>query len=402
MALIAKRLPAALSEESFREIWKASRDGRGYDPGSPGVDRTTADQFASNFSAHIGRIRDDISHQKFRFSPLKPHLLVKGDGYRILAIPTVRDRLVQRAIIRHLDEDTKFNIATPISFGFRRNLGIDDAHNRSLELRKKYPWVLKVDIIQFFDRLDRHLLLNKTEPIRSKTIKYLICEAITCEIDRRFAKALSVAQDHGIKEGEGLRQGMPLSPVLSNLMLKEFDTAVHRAGLKAVRYADDIAVFCSTRRDCLKALELIQAELAALNLSVPDLGSGSKTRLYEPAETAEFLGLDVKRTASGYQLVAPTKKLDKIAAKMREVASIEECIKGKRTVSQAAQTLDAMIAGHRGMVSRVANGEDFLNRLISERRKAMNGLLGELIGADLIATLTPEKKAVLGWADFEA
>ncbi|MNS63986.1 Group II intron-encoded protein LtrA [compost metagenome] len=399
---MAKRLPGAFSEASLRLTWKMSRDGRGHNPGGPGVDRTTADQFSSHLSAHIHRVRDEIAKQSFRFSPLKPHLLAKGDGYRILAIPTVRDRFVQRAIIRHLDGDTKFSVSTPISFGFRKELGIDDAHVRALDLRREFPWVLKVDIVQFFDRLDRSLLISKIEPIRSKAIKHLLREAVACEIDPRFEKHLLVAEDNGIRNGEGLRQGMPLSPLLSNLMLKEFDTAIHKAGLKAVRYADDIAIFCSSRQACVEALSIIRAKLALLKLSVPDLEDGSKTVIYEPSDVAEFLGLDIKRTATGYELVAPTKKLDKISAKMREVASLGECRKLGRTVSQVSQTLDAMIAGHRGMVTRVANGDDFLKRLVSAKHKAMNSLLRELVGDEVISALTHEKRAVLGWADFEA
>lgn len=399
---MAKRLPGAFSDTSLRAVWKTSRDGRGYKPGGPGVDRTTAEQFATHLSMHIDRLRDEIARETYRFSPLKPHLLIKGEGYRVLAIPTVRDRFVQRAIIRHLDNDQNFSVATPISFGFRRELGIDDAHARALELRKEFPWVLKVDIVQFFDRLNRHLLLSKADPIRSKTIKYLIQEAVECEIDSRFEKHLLVAEGNGILRGEGLRQGMPLSPVLSNLMLKGFDTAIHKAGLKAVRYADDIAIFCASRPDCLNALAFVKEKLADLNLTVPDLGNGSKTVVYGPSEIAEFLGLDIRRTATGYELVAPTKKLEKIATKMREVASLEECHKTRRTVAQVSQTLDSMIAGHRGMVTRVANGDDFLNRLMDEKRKAMNGLLAELIGADVISALTVEKRAVLGWADFDA
>lgn len=397
-----KRLPGVFSEPSLRAIWKASRDGRGYKPGGPGVDRTTAEQFASHLSIHIDRIRDDVARGTYRFLPLKPHLLTKGDGYRVLAIPTVRDRFVQRAIIRHLDSDSKFSVATPISFGFRKDLGIDDAHARALELRREYPWVLKVDIVQFFDRLDRSLLLSKVAPIRSKTIKYLIQQAVECEIDTRFEKQLSVAEGNGILKGEGLRQGMPLSPVLSNVMLKGFDTAIQKAGLKAVRYADDIAIFCASKQDCLHALAFVKGQLAELKLIVPDLEPGSKTVIFEPSEIAEFLGLDIRRTATGYELIAPTKKLQKIAAKMREVASVTECNRAKRTVSQVSQTLDSVIAGHRGIVSKVANGDDFLNRLLDEKRKAMNALLAELIGSDVISALTAEKRAILGWADFDA
>ncbi|WP_417233019.1 reverse transcriptase domain-containing protein [Brevundimonas sp.] len=397
---MTRRLPKAFSDSSLRETWRKSRDGRGYKPGGPGIDRVTADQFGSHLAANLGRIRRDLGRAEYRLSPLKPHLLAKGDGFRVLAIPTVQDRLVQRAVVEHLDADPRFNVATPISFGFRRGFGIEMAHTRALALRKLKPWVLKVDIVQFFDRLDRSILLQKIKPIRSPAIRDLLAQAIASEIDKRFALHVAAAEDNGIKVGEGLRQGMPLSPVLSNLMLKEFDLALNRAGLSVVRYADDIAIFCHSRSGCQAALDLVRSELAQLKLTVPDLG-GSKSVIYEPSEDAEFLGLEMRRDAEGYHLIAPTKKLSKIAEKMRLVASFEECAKRKRTVGQVSQTLDAMIAGHRGAVSLVANGDDFLGRLIVERKRALNELLAEILGGDVLNGLSEEKRAILGFNEFE-
>jgi hypothetical protein len=302
--------------------------------------------------------------------------------------------------MEHLNADTRFSVATPISFGFRRGFGIEMAHARALDLRRLKPWVLKVDIIQFFDRLDRTILLQKIAPIRSPAVRDILGQAIACEIDKRFASHVVDAEANGIKVGEGLRQGMPLSPVLSNLMLKEFDVALSRAGLSVVRYADDIAVFCRSRSECENALDLVRHQLGRLKLAVPDLG-GSKSMIYEPSEDAEFLGLEMRRDADGYHLIAPTKKFSKIAEKMRAIASVAECTKRKRTVAQVSQTLDAMIGGHRGAVSAVRNGDDFLMRLIAERKLVLNELLAEILGTAVLEGLGEQKKAILGFSDFD-
>ena len=127
---MAKRLPKAFSLASFRTIWRESRDGRGYRPGGAGVDGVTAERFASHLSAHLASIRSMIAEGQYSFSPLRPHLLPKGDdSYRVLAIPTVQDRLVQRAILEHLNADSRVNLDTPISFGFRRGFGIRSVKN---------------------------------------------------------------------------------------------------------------------------------------------------------------------------------------------------------------------------------------------------------------------------------
>jgi hypothetical protein len=80
----------------------------------------------------------------------------------------------------------------------------------------------------------------------------------------------------------GLRQGMPVSPMLSNLLLKRFDEGLDKQGIVAVRYADDIAVFARSREECLEALAAVHLAILGVepfNKSLELVGRGSRRKL---------------------------------------------------------------------------------------------------------------------------
>jgi len=54
---------------------------------------------------------------------------------------------------------------------------------------------------------------------------------------------------------EGSPQGGPLSPLLANIYLNEFDQEMERRGVPVVRYADDIVVFARSKRAAERLLE---------------------------------------------------------------------------------------------------------------------------------------------------
>lgn len=80
--------------------------------------------------------------------------------------------------------------------------------------------------------------------------------------------------DSGIKRGKGLRQGMPLSPILSNFLLRDFDQAFTAAHSDFVRYADDLIILACTREECAAAEALTRVELSKLGLVPTITGAG--------------------------------------------------------------------------------------------------------------------------------
>ena len=149
-----KRLPSTFSAENFKLIWRQSRDSKALRYGSAGVDGITAPVFKVRLEDNIRRIRTEMKAGIFRFGKLRLAPVLKpSGGFRIIAIPTVRDRLVQRVILHHLESDTKFNAGSPISYGFLKERTLPDAQRQALKLRNEYPWVLQADIVKFFDNI---------------------------------------------------------------------------------------------------------------------------------------------------------------------------------------------------------------------------------------------------------
>jgi RNA-directed DNA polymerase len=398
-----KRLPGSLSAEAFRLAWKESRDSKsGASPGAPGVDGVRAAVFASELARQITEVRLALQNGSFQFNRLRLAPVPKpSGGYRIIAIPTVRDRLVQRTLLHGLEKDTRFRASSPIAYGFTKGRALADAQRAALAIRNARPWVLQADIIKFFDRIKRDQLQQLIRrKVRGKTVSDLLCAAVCCEIEEIGGKGADIIRANGIQKGLGLRQGMPVSPMLSNLLLKSFDEALAKRGLVALRYADDIAVFGLSRTELTEALSFIRDTLKRLELEVPDLEEGGKTSISGPSQVVEFLGIEIRRNGDGYAFAAPHRKLVEIEGEMAQMASLSECLKHSRNIGQVVRSLDAFIVGHRAAMSVLDDPASFFDRLEAAKQRKLTALLTELIGANAVKNLDGPRRAILGLERF--
>jgi RNA-directed DNA polymerase len=148
-----RRLPKSFSDETIKRVWHDSRDASS-NPGTHGIDRVTAQRFSSSLPRTIARIRPLVARGEYQFAALRGLPLPKSSGgFRIIAIPTVQDRLVQRVLLHYLEHDNRFKADSPISYGFRKGRTLAQAQRRAVELRDQYKWVLKSYIVKFFDRI---------------------------------------------------------------------------------------------------------------------------------------------------------------------------------------------------------------------------------------------------------
>jgi hypothetical protein len=123
---------------------------------SSGVDGQTIAEFASKRSEYISRISKEIRSKHFRYQKLSPHFVKKASGkYRVICVPTIRDRVVQRALNDYLGNRLETTLNNEISFGFLNNKGVEKAVRTACTYRQNYPWAFKTDISAFFDRIDR-------------------------------------------------------------------------------------------------------------------------------------------------------------------------------------------------------------------------------------------------------
>ena len=237
-----------LSQKNLRFAWKFSRDSKGRG-GAPGIDWLSPRKFGDEISSRIKRTNEKISKGNYSFRPLRPLLIEKSQSkLRLICVPTVEDRLVQRAIGMYLEEGDKLKIRNAVSYGFIRRKTLKEALTDGIRLRHQYPWVLKTDIISFFDKIDRQAVLQKFDArLPGSNLRPLIKAAIACEIMPGDTKVDAWLKNQEINKGIGLRQGMPLSPMLSNLFLEKFDKSIESSGIRMIRYADDIAFFLRAR-----------------------------------------------------------------------------------------------------------------------------------------------------------
>jgi RNA-directed DNA polymerase len=300
-----------LSKPRLREAWKESRDSSP-NAGRPGIDNMTALRFAANLDHNLSNLARALRQGIYGPAPLRAVFIPKpnSDKERMICIPTVSDRVVQRAAVAYLTKSEKLPIYNSSSFGFLRGRGTRAAINAAVAHRRNYDWCLKTDIESFFDRIPRSYLKScLAKALGDHSLVPIVSKVIDCEIRLTRWNRPSV-EKHGIKMGVGIRQGMPLSPILANLVLSEFDSKVQRLGLNMVRYVDDIAIFFDSKEKAKEGHRQIKGMLSSIELTIPELADDTKTQLLGPSDPIDFLGREIVRVGQGNDAVSRIAKAD--------------------------------------------------------------------------------------------
>jgi group II intron reverse transcriptase/maturase len=216
--------------------------------GSHGIDGMKVDELLQYLKETGDQLRQSILEGKYRPNPVRRVEILKEDGKskRKLGIPTVVDRVVQQAIAQ---------VLTPVyeprfsdnSYGFRPYRSAHDAIRKCQEnIDEGYKYVVDMDLEKYFDTVNQSKLIE----VLSRTIK----DGRVISLIHKYLGAGVVVQ-HKFEETQvGVPQGGPLSPILSNIMLNELDKELERRGHRFVRYADDMMIFCKSRRSAERTL----------------------------------------------------------------------------------------------------------------------------------------------------
>ncbi len=201
-----------------------------------------------------------------------PHLRVEirkpDGGTRTLSIPSRRDRAVQRVVLPTLAEGIDGFLESS-SMAYRRGLGRNQAaHQIKRSFREGYTWAIKADFTQFFDNVDHDFLRRRLNAYLSDnlTVDWLMQAVSTSE--------------------KGLPTGSPLSPVLANLFLDQFDERIQSLGARLTRYADDFLILCRTSEDARRLFEAARGEAERLRLSLNE----DKSKTVDFGSSFVFLG----------------------------------------------------------------------------------------------------------------
>lgn len=255
----------------LREGWERVRRNRG----GPGGDGVTIKEFGANLDQRLGRLSRELLGDRYRPGPLRAVAIPKPTGgERRLAIPCVRDRVVQSALMLLMDRAFDATMSGA-SFGYRQGRGVADALARvEAGLAAGGQWIVDLDIEKFFDSVPHDALMR------------LLLDR---GVEPRAVRLVRLWLDGFSAAGKGLPQGAPISPMLANLYLDGLDWGVERRNHCLVRYADDLALLCPTRRDAAAALRRMRRELRRRGLAI----NGAKTRIVAPGETWCFLGAEL-------------------------------------------------------------------------------------------------------------
>lgn len=219
--------------------------------GAPGVDGMETWEIRDYIRSHPHELTAAIKAGKYRPSPVLRVTIPKEEPgkFRELGIPTVQDRLVQQAVAQILSfyYDPRFSTR---SHGFRPN---QSAHDAILDVvayaDQGYRWVVDMDLEKFFDTINH----SKMVQILSDDID----DGRVISLIHRFLRA-DVQTEAGLeKRDKGAPQGGPLSPILANILLDRLDKELEARGLHFTRYADDMMIFCRTRRAAERVFESI-------------------------------------------------------------------------------------------------------------------------------------------------
>jgi group II intron reverse transcriptase/maturase len=210
--------------------------------GAPGPDGQTIEQLLEQWPVVLPGLRADLLAGRYQPGGIRRAFIPKaGGGQRGLGIPDVVDRVVQEAVRQVLEPlwEPTFH---PSSHGFRPGRSCHTAITEAKTyLEDGHEWVVDLDLEKFFDLVCHQRLTAKlAERVGDRRLLVLI---------GRMLKAKVVLPDGVVIASEqGVPQGGPLSPLLSNVVLDELDLELDRRGHKFVRYADDANVYVRSER----------------------------------------------------------------------------------------------------------------------------------------------------------
>ena len=265
-----------LDYPNMLSAWRHVLENRG----CPGTDRQTLSEFGDHLQASLWSLISDVTTGAYCPRPLLSITIQKPNKKpRTLAIPSVRDRVLQTAVSRQLQPilEQEFEAC---SFGYRPGRSVDMAVQQVIRYRNQgYCWVVDADITQYFNNIDHaRLFLELSRYVSDVGVLRLI---------RVWVKAPIQNEDTIWSPLRGVAQGSPISPLLANLYLDWFDEQLLAQGQRLIRFADDFLVLCKSREAAEGCLEMTDDLMRVLQLEL----NADKTRLTHFDDGFRFLGV---------------------------------------------------------------------------------------------------------------
>lgn len=232
-----KLLEEIISRENMQSAFKQVIENKG----AGGIDGVEGKDFSAQLKSEWSRIKRQLETGSYQPQAVRRVEIPKPNGgVRQLGIPTYMDRLIQQAISQVLTRmyDPDFSEQ---SYGFRSEKNAHQALQKAKEyINEGYSHVVDLDLEKFFDRVNHDYLMNElSRKIKDKRVLKLIHRILRADIH---------FQGNPVPCKEGVPQGGPLSPLLSNIILDKLDKELESRGHKFIRYADDCSIYVKSKR----------------------------------------------------------------------------------------------------------------------------------------------------------
>ena len=322
-------LTAVLARENMQQAWKRVKSNKG----AAGIDGLGIAETAERLVWEWPAIREQLLRGTYRPQPVRRVAIPKPDGgQRELGIPTVRDRLIQQALLQVLQPrlDPTFS---QHSYGFRPGRSAHQAvYAAQAHVQSGLRVVVDVDLEKFFDRVNHDILIAR--------LRKRVADAGVIRLVRAYLT--SGIMDGGVlmERSMGTPQGGPLSPLLANVLLDEVDKALEREGHRFVRYADDANVYVRSRRAGQRVMALLLKLYGRLRLKVNEAKSAVASVFQR-----KFLGFSFWVAAGGkVKRRVAAKAMSTFKHRVRKLTRRS----GGRSLEQVVERLRSYVLGWKG------------------------------------------------------
>jgi RNA-directed DNA polymerase len=304
-------------EDAFRQVAR--------NKGAPGPDGKTIEDVREHLQVVVARLRVALLDGSYMPGDIRRVWIPKGGGgQRGLGIPNVVDRMVQEAVRQVLEPiyEPTFHAS---SHGFRPGRSCHTAIAEGVtHVEDGHDWVVDLDLEAFFDRVNHQRLMSRlAQRIADKPLLVLIGKMLKTKVV--LPDGVQVSTE------EGVPQGGPLSPLLSNIVLDELDQELARRRHRFVRYADDANIYVRSERAGQRVMASVKSFIEKrLRLKVNE----KKSAVARPEER-HFLGFRLRREPldGSVQVLLSKRSKERIDNRLRELiprnwgSSVAACIK---------------------------------------------------------------------------
>jgi RNA-directed DNA polymerase len=345
----SRLLEKILDRDNLNTAYKRVKSNKG----SHGVDGMKVDELLPFLERNGGRIVQELLGGTYRPVPVRRVEIPKPDGgVRFLGIPTVLDRWVQQAITQILSPIFEEGFSDN-SYGFRPGRSARQAVEAAKRhIEDGYKWTVDLDLEKFFDRVNHDKLMSLVAgKVQDKRVLKLI---------RLYLESGVMMNGIKVDAEEGVPQGGPLSPLLSNIMLDCLDKELERRGHKFCRYADDCNIYVKSRRAGERVMVSITTYLEeTLKLKV----NREKSAVDKPVRR-KFLGFSFYYRKGGVGIRVHEKPIRRLTQKVKEITARSNAMSMEQRVVKLNESTTGWVNyyGVADMKKKVSELDEWIRR----------------------------------------